>query len=50
VKDTLPDDFSDMELAILHSAAAPSLVRLRPPFPSWRRRMTETGLAGSRHL
>src|ERR1700722_10665144 len=32
-----------MELAILHSAAAPSLVRLRPHFPSWRRQMTANG-------
>jgi hypothetical protein len=43
VKATLPDDFSDMELAILHSAAAPSLVRLRPHFSSGRRQMTENG-------
>ena len=38
-----PDDFSDMETAILRSAAAPSVVRLRPHFPSWRRQMIENG-------
>ena len=38
-----PDDFSDMETAILHSAAGPSVVRLRPHFPSWRRQMIENG-------
>lgn len=37
------DDFSDMETAILHSAAARSVARLRPHFPSWRRQMIENG-------
>jgi hypothetical protein len=43
VVETTPDDFKDMEEAILHSPASPSLDLLRPEFPAWRKQMVESG-------
>lgn len=37
------DDYSDMVTAILHSAACPSLEKLRPHFASWRKQMVASG-------
>lgn len=37
------DDYSDMVRAILHSGAGPSLEKLRPHFPVWRKQMVANG-------
>lgn len=37
------DDYSDMVAAILHSAAAPALEKLRAHFADWRKQMVASG-------
>jgi hypothetical protein len=38
------DDYSDIELHILRSAAAPAIELMRPRFPRWRRWLSENGV------